>query len=128
MDWPHFNMGLVFEEAGDMAKAEACFRKVVELTPDDVEARCCLGNTLREQSRYDEALEQFRRARDMAPDEPMPWAELCLFYYECLSDGERALAAGRKFLELGGQDGDVEAVIDELQGGHAGSGPPGDEE
>jgi tetratricopeptide (TPR) repeat protein len=92
---------------------------VVELDPDDAEARCCLGNTLREQARYDDALEQFRKALELAPDDPMPCAELCLFYHESLHDDERALLFGEKFLALGGQDPDVQAVLDLLGRGYS---------
>ena len=45
-----------------------------------------------------------------------------------LADAPKALACGRKFLELGGQDPEVEAVIDELEAGPSGPGESGEEE
>jgi tetratricopeptide (TPR) repeat protein len=53
-------------EAG--RNAEKNFRKATELKPDFADAHLRLGNSLRLQGRYEEALESYRRAQALAPD------------------------------------------------------------
>lgn len=48
--------------AGDIAQAEAFFRKALQLTPDDAQSLVCLGYVLKEQGRFAEARVALRRA------------------------------------------------------------------
>ncbi|MFC6091208.1 tetratricopeptide repeat protein [Saccharothrix lopnurensis] len=59
--------GRAYLGSAQLKRAEAAFRKVVELDPSDHYARFALGRTLQRQSRLPEALTQLRMAAAMNP-------------------------------------------------------------
>jgi tetratricopeptide (TPR) repeat protein len=61
------NLGVSLKQTGSLPDAENHFRKAVLLKPDYVFARLKLANLLKEQKRYEEALDQYREAIDAAP-------------------------------------------------------------
>ncbi len=58
------------ERAGNLARAEALYRRVVDANPHDVEARFRLGQLLLKQDRVAEALKVFEAAERWAGDDP----------------------------------------------------------
>ena len=50
-----------------MEEAIAKFREVIRLRPDRADAHCNLGIALRTQGKLEEAIAEFRAARDLAP-------------------------------------------------------------
>lgn len=62
--------GIVHENAGDIAAAEADFRSILSLDPDNVSALNALGYTLADHTdRYDEAYDLILRALAFRPDD-----------------------------------------------------------
>ncbi|MFO8004318.1 tetratricopeptide repeat protein [Thioalkalivibrio sp.] len=62
--------GLVHERAGDVPAAEADFRTILEMDPDNVSALNALGYTLADRTdRYQEAYELILRAYEKRPDD-----------------------------------------------------------
>jgi Flp pilus assembly protein TadD len=51
-----------------LGRAEAAFRRVLEIDPTDDHARFGLGRTLERQSRHDEALAHYRIAVALSPE------------------------------------------------------------
>lgn len=56
--------------AGKIEDAKALYRRVIESDPGDAVARNNLGLALMRQGRHDEALDQFMRAAELAPEDP----------------------------------------------------------
>jgi tetratricopeptide (TPR) repeat protein len=57
-----YNQGLVYKEQGKLAEAAECWRRTLELQPDNAHALNNLGNALREQGKLDDAAACFRQA------------------------------------------------------------------
>lgn len=58
----YFNLGVELASGQEYTKAEVMYRKTLELNPDFIRARLNLGNSLEQQKREDEALEEWRIA------------------------------------------------------------------
>jgi tetratricopeptide (TPR) repeat protein len=69
---PRRRLAELFFGVGLFPQAERAFESYLELQPDDPRALTDFGVTLYQQSRFDEALAQFRRAREIAPDSLEP--------------------------------------------------------
>jgi tetratricopeptide (TPR) repeat protein len=61
------NLGLIYHEAGDFGGAELQFRKALARWPDMLESQINLGNSLKGQQRYQEALECLQAAQSKWP-------------------------------------------------------------
>ena len=61
------NLGVIYHEAGDFAGAELQFRKALARWPDMIGAQVNLGNALKGQQRFAEALEAFKVAEAKDP-------------------------------------------------------------
>lgn len=55
------------DRAGDYAKAEALYRELIELRPDDADIRARFGDTLARQSKLQPAKEHYRAALEVSP-------------------------------------------------------------
>jgi tetratricopeptide (TPR) repeat protein len=73
--WPYF-LAHVYKSKGDIAKSIAAFRRVLEISPDDVATLIWLGRTYLDQGQADQAEPLFSRARQLAPREPAVLAGL----------------------------------------------------
>ena len=65
------NLGLIYHEAGDFSGAELQFRKALARWPEMISAQINLGNSLRGQQRYQDALDTFQAALAKAPANPL---------------------------------------------------------
>ena len=63
-----YEKGVQLKEAGDLAGAESCFRKIVEQHPDLPDPRHSLAVVLQMQRRPGEAIEHYNAAIDLDPD------------------------------------------------------------
>jgi tetratricopeptide (TPR) repeat protein len=61
---------------GQLAKAQAVADRTVQLFPNNPSAYITLANGYRMQAAYDEAAEALRKAAELAPDQPIVWAEM----------------------------------------------------
>lgn len=66
----------MLHETGGFDEAETCFRRIVAIEPDDVDALFHLGVLLQRRMRLEEAALTFRRALQHAPDNPHLWMHL----------------------------------------------------
>lgn len=63
----HANLGRMLNYLGEHSRAERCYRRAVALSPIS-HHYCHLGNTLRAQCKFPEAVESYRRALEMDPN------------------------------------------------------------
>jgi len=61
-------LGVLYVKWGDQAEAVRCFKRVVELKPDEVEAWNSLGAAQANQLIFADALDSFSRAAELDPD------------------------------------------------------------
>ena len=66
----HYNLGIVFNEAGETNQAMEQYRKAIELRPGYAEAHYNLGRLLVEQGRLNEAITHYERAVEINPADP----------------------------------------------------------
>lgn len=64
----HVNLGRLYYEAKDLARAEAHYREAIRHAPDDAIAHFNLGVLLDDLKRDDEAVEVYRRSLECDPD------------------------------------------------------------
>ncbi|AWW73639.1 hypothetical protein CD351_04260 [Erythrobacter sp. KY5] len=65
-----YNLGLVLEDGGDFAGAEAAYRRAIAIDPSLAQARNNLGGVLASQGRIDEAIAQLEQACALRPELP----------------------------------------------------------
>ncbi len=65
----HYNRGKALEAQGRPEEAVTCYRRALELKPDDIDVLNDLGITLFDQGRLDEAVTCYRRALVLKPDD-----------------------------------------------------------
>jgi tetratricopeptide (TPR) repeat protein len=96
----HFNLGLLYEQRGEKEKAEAEFRRAVEIDPEDADAHYQLGRIAREQGRLEEAREHFESVVRSSPQHSQHeiWRETALLYYSA-RQYQDALAMLDRFLD-----------------------------
>ncbi|MBZ0299237.1 MAG: hypothetical protein K8J31_05845 [Anaerolineae bacterium] len=61
---------------GQLAKAQATADRSVQLFPNEASSYITLANGYRMQAAYDEAVSAIQKAVELAPDQPVVWAEL----------------------------------------------------
>jgi len=66
----HFNLGLIFQQAGDPGRARNQYEVAIGLQPDHAAAHNNLGTVLHGQGRLREALAAYRTALRLEPDYP----------------------------------------------------------
>ncbi len=94
------NLGVVRYKLKQFAEAEALYKMALRLTKGkDPKLHYSLGNVLRDQKRYDEALDEFKKAVEEDPDFAFAHNGLAGTYY-CLDDLENAEKEGRLAIKL----------------------------
>ncbi|MEZ4473152.1 MAG: tetratricopeptide repeat protein [bacterium] len=78
----HNNLGLIYHAAGDYEGAGEHFRKALERAPELLAAQINLGNALRGQQRYTDAVKAFLRTLKMQPDSPDAYFNLGILYLD----------------------------------------------
>jgi tetratricopeptide (TPR) repeat protein len=79
----HYNLGLIYQQRGELEAAIASFTRAVEIDPQEVDAYYQLGRIAREQNRPQEALRAFEKVVQLAPAHSQyeVWREIGLVYY-----------------------------------------------
>ncbi|MCB9669648.1 MAG: tetratricopeptide repeat protein [Alphaproteobacteria bacterium] len=77
---------------GDRPGALAAYEAAITRDPDDLLARLAIGELLRSEGRWEDALPHLRRAAELAPQSPVPHEHLAVCLHE-LARHEEARAA-----------------------------------
>lgn len=91
----HHNLGLVYRKKGDAARAEAEFRKAVELDPNLADSHAALGVLLASQGKAEAALAEAEKASTLAPQNAVYKYNLAVLY----KDAGKSAEAKTAFLE-----------------------------
>jgi tetratricopeptide (TPR) repeat protein len=91
----HHNLGLVYRKKGDAARAEAEFRKAVELDPNLADSHAALGVLLASQGKAEVALAEAEKASALAPQNAVYKYNLAVLY----KDAGKSAEAKTAFLE-----------------------------
>ncbi|MBN2070268.1 MAG: tetratricopeptide repeat protein [Candidatus Krumholzibacteriota bacterium] len=78
----YVNLGVLYDEQQRARLAENCFRKAVDLKPDDLLANSHLAFMLLQRKEYEIAWEHLARALEIDPDHPQPRYYLAIFFWE----------------------------------------------
>jgi tetratricopeptide (TPR) repeat protein len=76
-----FNLGFLHDQADQLADAERCFRRALELRPKIDRAWYGLGLVLIRQRRLEEAIDAFKEAIKLQPFAPYAYYQLGLTYH-----------------------------------------------
>ncbi len=106
----HNDLGMAFQQAGNMALALNHYRKALTLRPDFPEALCNLGNSLRETGDLAKSEENLRRALEFRPNY---WQATESLGYTLLMSGRLAdaIVNFRTVLALDSQNADVHNAL-----------------
>ena len=92
---------------GRLSNAVTCFKKQLEIEPDDAIGHSCLGMAYGEQGIYDAALSELNRALELYPQgDPDFFSNLGAIYH-LMERFDEALSFYQKGLELNPGDGDI---------------------
>jgi tetratricopeptide (TPR) repeat protein len=96
----HYNLGLIYQQRGQMAEAKASFRRAVEIDPDETDAHYQLGRIAREEGRLADAINHFDPVVRRNPEHSQGeiWLEIGRAYFQA-GQLEDARAAFERFLE-----------------------------
>jgi tetratricopeptide (TPR) repeat protein len=96
----HYNLGLIYEQHGQLEEAKSCFLRAIEIAPDEVGAHYRLGRIAREQGRPADAIKYFDSVVTQEPHHSQNevWREIGLTYFQAgqFEDARDALV---RFLE-----------------------------
>jgi len=96
----HYNLGLIYEQHGQLEEAKICFQRAIEIAPDEVDAHYHLGRIAREQSQLADAIKYFDAVvtQDSHHSQNEVWREIGLTYFQA-NQYEDARDALERFLE-----------------------------
>ncbi len=79
----HYNLGLLYQQRGDLTGAKQSFARAVEIDPRETDAHYQLGRLAREEKRLTDALAHFQEvlAQDQAHAHHEIWREVGQVYY-----------------------------------------------
>jgi len=95
----HYNLGLIYQQRGQLDEARQSFTRAVEIDPNEIDAHYQLGRISREQGRLGEAIEHFDAAVQGNEDHSQSevWREIGRTYFEA-GQYQDARAAFERFL------------------------------
>ena len=96
----HYNLGLIYQQRSQYDEAKTCFRRAIEIAPDEVDAYYQLGKIAREEGRLGEAIQYFDTVVREAPNHSQNdvWREIGRTYFQA-GQFEDSRAAFEQFLE-----------------------------
>jgi len=97
------NLGIVYQQRGDLARAIAQFREAIRLQPDYVAPRILLGASLLATRQVPEATRHLERAVKLQPREPLARLQLAKAY-ERAGNAAGVVAQYRALQEIAPQD------------------------
>ncbi len=80
----HYNLGLLYQQRGELDAAIGSFQRAIEIDPRETDAHYQLGRIAREQGRPNEAITHFEKVvqQDPAHSHHEIWRETALVYYQ----------------------------------------------
>ena len=92
-------LGDAYTQTHDYAKAEAAYRKAVELDPSELSHLRGLGQTLLSEEKYQDALAIYQKLTDLMPDDSDNYLRLAQIYRELnqFDKAEDSLAKARQY-------------------------------
>lgn len=124
----HFVEGMAFEESGEMDKALASYKKVLDVDPGQVELAGRVASLLARQDDFPQAIDVLKDAIKATPNAPEPLLELAFIYAKYLGRADQAIdyanraiainpqnvAAYEKFCEIALVAGDEKKALEAL--------------
>ncbi len=100
--WPHFHLGSLLHDAGNLGPAEESLRTATTIDPDNAPAHKELGLVLRKAGKLQASAKALEIASRLSPADPtIPYALAGLYRLQGLS--ERSATSMRRFRELSGK-------------------------
>jgi tetratricopeptide (TPR) repeat protein len=106
---PYNQLGYAYRFLGQMDKAEATFKKYVELLPDDPNPYDSYAELLLKRGRYDESIATYRKALEVDPHFVASYVGIATGY-DLLHRPKEALAEADKLLAVAKDDGQRRAA------------------
>jgi len=96
----HYNLGLIYEQHGQLEEAKICFQRAIEIAPDEVDAYYRLGRIARVQAKLADAIKYFDSVVTQDPHHSQNevWREIGLTYFQA-GQFEDAREALERFIE-----------------------------
>jgi tetratricopeptide (TPR) repeat protein len=96
----HYNLGLIYQQRGQVEEAKASFRRAIEIDPDEADAHYQLGRIAREEGMLAEAIAHFEATvqRDQEHGQHEIWREIGRTYLQA-GQYEDARNALERFLQ-----------------------------
>lgn len=91
--------GIALYAVGDLAKAEETYRAQIKVDDRNPMAHNNLANTLRDQKKFEQAIEEYRRAVELAPQNENSYLNLASVYQYSLKDFDKALEVYQNAME-----------------------------
>ena len=112
------HLGDAYTQTHDFAKAEAAYRKAVDLDPSELSHLRGLGQTLLSEEKYTEALSVYQKLSELLPDDADTYLRIAQIYRELhqLDKAEENLVKARQFAPGSLEVMYNEAMIYESQG------------
>ena len=111
-------LGDAYTQTHDLAKAEAAYRKAVELDPSELSHTRGLGQTLLAEEKFADALTVYQKLTDLMPDDSDVYLRLAQIYRELhqLDHAEESLLKARQYAPGSLEVMYNEAMLYEAQG------------
>jgi tetratricopeptide (TPR) repeat protein len=92
-------LGDAYTQTHELAKAEAAYRKAMELDPSELSHQRGLGQTLLAEEKYSEALKVYQKLSDVMPDDSDVYLRIAQIYRELhqLDKAEENLVKARQY-------------------------------
>ena len=90
----HYNLGLIYQQRGQLDDARQSFARAVEIDPSEIDAHYQLGRISREQGRLGEAIQHFDAVVQRNEDHSLSevWREIGHTYFEAGQDQDARVA------------------------------------
>lgn len=97
---PHLNLALLYRQLNQPNKAESAFKRAIAVNRNNVNAHNQYAVFLREQGRFDDALERYQKALEIWPDHADAHRNLGILYDLYMGKPDMALPYYKRYQEL----------------------------
>lgn len=96
----HYNLGLIYQQRGQLDEAKASFRRAIEIDAEETDAHYQLGRIAREEGRFADAINHFDAVVSRNPEHSQSeaWREIGWTYFQA-GQFEDARAAFERFID-----------------------------